>query len=109
MTIPANNQTPSAQDAILVQLAHIPTGQVSTYGAIAKAAGLPGYARFVGQVLKQLPKDTSLPWHRVINAQGKLSFPEHSPAFIEQKKRLFKEGIKLINNKISLKQYQVRG
>ena len=106
MTTSANTQTTHQQDAILVQLAQIPAGQVSTYGAIANAAGLPGYARFVGQVLRRLPKDTKLPWHRVINAQGKLSFPEHSPAFIEQKKRLLKEGIELVNNKISLKKYQ---
>jgi methylated-DNA-protein-cysteine methyltransferase-like protein len=107
MTIPTNTQPTHQQDAILVQLAHIPVGQVSTYGAVAKAAGLPGYARLVGKVLRHLPKDTTLPWHRVINAQGKLSFPEHSPPFIEQKKRLLKEGIELINNRISLKKYQM--
>jgi methylated-DNA-protein-cysteine methyltransferase-like protein len=109
MTTSANTQPTHQQDAILMQLAHIPTGQVSTYGALAKAAGLPGYARFVGQVLRRLPKDTTLPWHRVINAQGKLSFPEHSPPFIEQKKRLLKEGVELMNNKISLKKYQIHG
>jgi len=107
MTTTTNTLKTQQQDAILVQLAHIPVGRVSTYGAIAKAAGLPGYARFVGQVLKRLPKNTKLPWHRVINAKGKLSFPEHSTPFNEQKRVLLSEGIELINNKVSLKKYQL--
>lgn len=97
------NKTNNNRDAILQQLSMIPKGQVSTYGSIAKAAGLPGYARFVGQVLKTLPKGTKLPWHRVVNAQGKISFPEGSDAFLEQKKRLVNEGIELKNNRINLK------
>ena len=47
-------------------VASIPYGTVATYGQVAQLAGLPGYARYVGATLKQLPKDTLLPWHRVI-------------------------------------------
>jgi len=92
----------SHRDAILQQLSRLPCGQVSTYGIIAKAAGLPGYARFVGQVLKSLPNNTQIPWHRVVNAQGKISFPEGSDAFLEQQKRLLSEGIELTNKKVNL-------
>ena len=46
----------------------IPKGYVASYGQIAKIAGLPGYARFVGTTLGKLPRDTRLPWHRVVNA-----------------------------------------
>jgi len=99
-------QTSHHRDAILQQLAQIPHGYVTTYGALAKAAGLPGYARFVGQVLRQLPKGTKLPWHRVVNAQGKLSFPLSSDAYQEQKTRLQGEGIELHNDKINFKKYR---
>ncbi len=51
----------------------IPAGQVATYGQIAFLAGLPGHARQVGSVLKNLPEGSSVPWHRVLNAAGKIS------------------------------------
>ena len=83
----------------------IPVGKVATYGQIASLAGLPGAARLVGKILSGLPADTSLPWHRVINAAGKISMPEGSDSFNEQKKRLTRENIILIGSQISLKQY----
>jgi len=99
-------QATNQRDAILQQLAQIPHGYVTTYGALAKAAGLPGYARYVGQVLRKLPKDTKLPWHRVVNAQGKLSFPLSSDGYLEQKTRLQGEGVELHNDKINFKKYR---
>ena len=102
------SQAHNHRDAILQQLAQIPHGHVTTYGAIAKAAGLPGYARFVGQVLRKLPKDTKLPWHRVVNAQAKLSFPLLSSAYLEQKTRLQREGVELHNDKINFRKYRDR-
>jgi methylated-DNA-protein-cysteine methyltransferase-like protein len=83
----------------------IPVGKVATYGQIASLAGLPGAARLVGKILSGLPADTSLPWHRVINAAGKISMPEGSDSFIEQKKRLTAENIILTGSQIILKQY----
>ena len=83
----------------------IPVGKVATYGQIASLAGLPGAARLVGKILSGLPADTSLPWHRVVNAAGKISMPEGSDSFNEQKKRLTTENIILTGSQISLKQY----
>jgi methylated-DNA-protein-cysteine methyltransferase-like protein len=51
----------------------IPRGRVSTYGDVAKAAGLAGHARQVGYALAALEADTDVPWHRVVNAQGRVS------------------------------------
>ena len=70
--------------AILDVIDRIPYGRLSTYGAIAAAAGFPGNARLVGKVLKSLPEDSTLPWFRVVNAQGKISFPETSPNYHRQ-------------------------
>ncbi len=53
----------------------IPYGQVATYGQIAELVNLPGKARLVGYALYRVDRHTStIPWHRVINAKGKVSF-----------------------------------
>lgn len=46
---------------------------MATYGQIAKLIGLPKNARQVGTVLRSLPDDSGVPWHRILNAQGKIS------------------------------------
>jgi len=93
------------KEAIYLALQQIPRGTVVTYGQLAQLAGLPGAARLVGNLLNNLPEGTRLPWHRVINAQGKLSLPADSPGYIEQIRRLTLEDIEVIRGKISLKRF----
>ena len=90
-------------------VASIPEGKVATYGQVASLAGYPKHARLVGSTMKALPVDTDIPWHRVMNTKGMLSFPIGSEAFLRQKKRLEKEGVVFQNNKISLKSFQWNG
>jgi methylated-DNA-protein-cysteine methyltransferase related protein len=71
----------------------IPRGQVSTYGAVARAAGLPGRARLTGLALRMAPDAMNLPWHRVLGAGGRIVFPKSSRHFREQAKRLKAEGV----------------
>ncbi len=75
-------------------VAKIPIGSVMSYGEVAKVAGFPRHARFVSVALKKAPKELKLPWHRVINSQGKISFPKGSSPYRIQKSRLRKEGVK---------------
>ncbi len=91
--------------AIFTVIHSIPAGKVSTYGQVAELAGLARAARLVGHTLRSLPKGSKLPWHRVINAQGKLSLPEDSPGYKEQRKRLQEEGVHFKGSKINLKQF----
>ena len=84
----------------------IPKGKVASYGQIAALAGLPRAARFAGSSLKGLPNNTRIPWHRVINSQGKISLPQTSPSYSLQIKRLNNEGVLVKNGKISLREYQ---
>ncbi|RYD89410.1 MAG: methyltransferase, partial [Sphingobacteriales bacterium] len=56
-------------------VALIPYGKVATYGQIARLAGLPRHARLVGYALNRLGAEHDLPWHPVINAQGRISLP----------------------------------
>jgi len=88
----ATNQDISKAERIWQVVAQIPVGRVISYGDVAKRAGLPGYARFVGTTLGKLPKDTRLPWHRVVNASRKIA-PRGSARMLEQKRRLKAEGV----------------
>ncbi len=92
--------TPNKEDTELSKteriwqvVASIPSGHVASYGQIAKMAGLPGLARFVGKTLSKLPRDTRLPWHRVVNAKLAIA-PRGSGRMLEQKRRLRDEGVR---------------
>ena len=101
----AGNEPLNPQERIWQIVYQIPVGRVASYGQIATLAGLPGRARLVGRTLKNLPHPTSLPWHRVCNAQGRLSLPPESSSHQEQRLRLEAEGIVFIQGKISLQRY----
>ncbi|HIQ35365.1 MULTISPECIES: methylated-DNA--[protein]-cysteine S-methyltransferase [Acinetobacter] len=89
---------------ILEVIALIPYGKVATYGQIAKLAGIPKHARLVGYVLKHLDQESSIPWHRVINSQGKISVMRiNEKGENIQQQLLADEEIYVLNNKINLK------
>src|SRR5215213_11323042 len=91
----------SALEAIWEVVSAIPAGQVSTYGAVARAAGLPGRARQTGYALKVAPAEMSLPWHRVVGANGRIAFAKSSRAYKEQVARLRMEGVLVRNGYVS--------
>jgi methylated-DNA-protein-cysteine methyltransferase-like protein len=84
----------------------IPKGKVATYGQVARIAGNPRAARQVVRTLNTQTKKHNLPWHRMINAQGKIAIKDPMGAD-EQKARLVAEGVEVSEkNTISLKKYQ---
>ncbi|MGO9482714.1 MAG: MGMT family protein [Candidatus Kryptoniota bacterium] len=83
----------------------IPKGHVATYGEIARLCGLEGQARLVGYALYNLKPNSGVPWHRVVNSKGTISFPEHSGAYHRQKKLLEKEGVVFKGKKIDLSEH----
>jgi len=83
----------AAIQAIWDVISAIPRGRVTTYGAVARAAGLPGRARLTGFALRVAPKDIGLPWHRVVGAGGHIAFPKSSVQHREQARRLRAEGV----------------
>lgn len=89
----ATGEDNPAVQAIWEVVCRIPQGQVSTYGAVARAAGLPGRARQAGFALRVAPDAMHLPWHRVVGAGGRIVFPKSSRHFREQARRLRAEGI----------------
>lgn len=100
-----NADTQTKAERIWQVVYGIPAGKVCTYGEVARRAGLPGYARYVGTTLSKLPEGSSLPWFRVLNSQGKVSFPAGSDAFVRQVKHLKAEGVDVSEGKVDLKRF----
>ncbi len=90
-------------------VADIPRGHVLTYGEVARLSGMPRYARRVSQAMRWAPRNLNLPWHRVINAQGKISFPPDSSGYRRQKELLEEEGVVMLEGRIDLDRYGYRG
>lgn len=80
---------------IYAVVALIPRGRVATYGQVARLAGLPGHARFVGYALSALDGRSPVPWHRVVNAAGRISpRRDGGPESIVQRMLLEKEHVR---------------
>lgn len=84
-----------AVEAICDVIRRIPFGWVATYGQVATMAGMPRRARLVGRVLQRLDPAIKIPWHRVVNAKGEISYsPSRNGGDALQRRLLEKEGIK---------------
>jgi methylated-DNA-protein-cysteine methyltransferase related protein len=81
----------------------IPRGKVSTYGAIARAAGFPGAARQVAAVLR---RSFGLPWQRVLGSGGEIKLRGDSA--IEQRLRLEAEGVRFRGRKADMKLHEFK-
>ena len=84
----------SSRERIYAQVRKVPRGKVATYGQIAELAGLEGQARQVGYAMAAVPSSSAVPWHRVINAQGRVSMRAEGPGgTIIQQQLLEREGV----------------
>ena len=95
---------PRGNDAYLAvwkAVRRVPRGRVSTYGAIARVARMPGQARLVGYALHNLPEGADVPWHRVVNAAGKISFRQGEGAR-SQRALLAREGVRFVSDRVPL-------
>jgi methylated-DNA-protein-cysteine methyltransferase related protein len=104
---PAKPRLPpdSVPEMILAAVRRIPRGKVCTYGNVAEVAGMPRRARLVGTVLRQTPASRDLPWFRVINAGGRISFPTGSDAYQRQRRKLEAEGVVFVGGRVDLRRY----
>jgi len=93
---------------IYAVVARVPRGRVVTYGQVAALAGLPRQARLVGYAMHGLPDGSTLPWHRVINAQGKVSVRSFAgPSEGLQRHLLEEEGVTFDEKeRVSLKKFR---
>lgn len=86
---------------IAAAIRKIPTGKVSTYGAVARAAGYPGASR---QVVGVLRRSVGLPWHRVLGAGGMIKLP--GEAGLEQRFRLQSEGVAFRGRRVDMMRHE---
>ena len=80
-------------ERVYARVREVPAGRVTTYGDVASALGSPRVARHVGWALAAL-RDADVPWHRVINAKGMISFKGDTPRAELQRHRLEAEGVR---------------
>ena len=95
--------TETMHTRIVSAIRKLPRGKVSTYGAIARAAGYPGAAR---QVVGALHRAFDLPWHRVLGAGGEIKLRGDSA--VEQRLRLESEGIRFRGKRVDMKNYEFK-
>ena len=94
----------SMRSRIAASIARIPKGKVSTYGAIAKAAGFARGARYVASTLRHF--SGGLPWHRVLGAGGEIKLRGH--AAFEQRTRLEMEGVRFRGRRVNMKECEFK-
>lgn len=87
--------------AIAAVIRSIPRGKVSTYGAVAKAAGYPRCARHVAKVLNIVP---GLPWQRVLGSDGRISLPGEYG--LEQRFLLEAEGVRFRGKRVEMRAFE---
>lgn len=88
---------------IIQAIRRVPRGKVSTYGAIARAAGFRGSAR---QVVGALRSSVGLPWHRILGAGGEIKLRGDSA--IEQRLRLEAEGVTFRGRRVNMRLHEFR-
>jgi methylated-DNA-protein-cysteine methyltransferase-like protein len=101
------SKKPNKYELIWETVKQIPKGKVAAYGDVATLSGLPGQQRLVGYALHNLPRNSGVPWHRVINSQGKISLPKNTGGYARQKKLLKKEGIIFEREKIDQEKFGI--
>jgi methylated-DNA-protein-cysteine methyltransferase-like protein len=99
------NAAQARREALYMALSQVPEGKVVSYGQLAEMAGLGRAARWVGRTLSQLPEGSSLPWHRVIAAGGRISLAVGTASGDEQRARLRAEGVLMMNNRIDIRRH----
>ena len=98
---PKTQKTVSPEARIRAAILQIPRGKVSTYGAVARAAGLPGRARQVARVLHGA---YGLPWQRVLGSGGEIKLRGDSA--IEQRFRLESEDVRFRGKRVDMKAHE---
>lgn len=84
----------------------IPAGRVASYGQIADLAGLPGRARLVGRSMGLIPDRESVPWYRVLRANGQLAGEPGSKFAQKQTALLQEEGVAVLKNRVNMDKFQ---
>jgi methylated-DNA-protein-cysteine methyltransferase-like protein len=91
----------SFRDKVYALAKQIPPGKVTTYGQLARLVGSPGAARAVGMCMKQNPDNKTIPCHRVVSSDGKLTGYAFGGT-VKKEEILRQEGVYFTNGHVDL-------
>jgi methylated-DNA-protein-cysteine methyltransferase related protein len=94
----------SFRAAVYRLVRRVPRGTVVTYGQVAVMLGAPRSARAVGGAMGRCPDD--VPWHRVVNSQGRISRRRRMGSMLTQRIRLEQEGVPIHRGRVLLERYR---
>ncbi|HVO12580.1 MAG TPA: MGMT family protein [Vicinamibacteria bacterium] len=96
-------------ERVYLLVRQVPRGRVVTYGQVARLLGLDRGARAVGWALRALDAEQAhrVPWHRVVGHGGRVSLGT-SPAGLEQRRRLRREGVRFLDGRVDLARHGLR-
>lgn len=98
---PQRQKASDLRERVVRAIRALPSGKVSTYGAVARAAGWPGAARQVVRILREVP---GLPWHRILGAGGAIKLRGENGE--EQRFRLRMEGVTFRGARVDMKRHE---
>ncbi len=93
MTIVQGERSRAFAEQVVEHVRRIPRGRITSYGVVAALAGRPRAARGVGSVLSSLPRESDVPWWRVVNRMGAISTSSFSGLAQMQRDLLEREGV----------------
>jgi len=92
--------------AVFSLVCRVPVGRVVTYGQVAGLLGAPRAARAVGHAMRRCPG--GVPWHRVINARGRISRRGNLGSMLSQRLLLEGEGVRFVHGRVDLARHSWR-
>jgi methylated-DNA-protein-cysteine methyltransferase-like protein len=96
----------TSYDRVYAVVRRVPRGRVATYGQVARLAGLVNGARQAGYALHALRPHTAVPWHRVLNAAGRISLGDVAGS-VTQRLLLEREGVRFdATGRVDLSRFQ---
>jgi len=97
------SRAPHFDHAVYTLVRRIPAGRTATYGQVAAMLGRPRAARAVGGAMRRCPP--GVPWHRVLNAAGRISRRARAAGMLTQRLLLEREGVTLRRGRVDFARY----
>jgi methylated-DNA-protein-cysteine methyltransferase-like protein len=94
---------PSFDREVYAFVRRIPAGRTVSYGQVAAMLGRPRAARAVGGAMRRCP--AGVPWHRVLNAGGRISRRARVASMMTQRMLLEREGVTLRRGRVDMARY----
>ncbi|MEM6639256.1 MAG: MGMT family protein [Pseudomonadota bacterium] len=103
---PDPSSTAARYERIWRVIEAIPVGSVASYGQVAELAGIARGARQVARSLRHVPDGRSVPWFRVLRADGRIAMAKSTAGYRRQRTHLLSEGVVVNDGRVSMRVYR---